>query len=106
MNLLDQPRVSQLISPYSPDNPPKLPLGFSDYLSLLWRLDRAVEHQGQSQYYRACAITLLAALKFKDAPLDVLMRDTPPGHIYSSLDQLPAQQPEKWMDVEERQVAI
>ena len=106
MNLLDQPRISQLTSSYSPQYPPALPLGFGDYLSILWRLDRSVGHDGRTRYYRACAITLSEALGFKDAALGMVVRSTAPGDIYNALGSVPHHSMERIPDASERRLAI
>src|SRR5579863_9893004 len=106
MNLLDQPRITQLISSYSPDSPPTQPLGFGDFLSILWRLDLTAAHEGRSRYYRACAITLSEALGFKEAPLGVLMRSATPGDVYKTLGQVPYRSAQRLVDATDRRAAI
>jgi hypothetical protein len=106
LNLLDQPRISQLTSSYAPQYPPAMPLGFGDYLSILWRLDLSAGHEGRMRYYRACAIALSAAMGFRDAPLGQLVRATPPGELYFALRTLPYNTTERPQDADERSRAI
>ncbi|HVO68929.1 MAG TPA: hypothetical protein VMT24_02720 [Aggregatilineaceae bacterium] len=105
-NHLDQPRISQLTSSYAPPFPPVLPLGFGDYLSILWRLDRSAGHDGKSLYYRACAIALLNALELRDTPLGQVMRAAVPGTNYDALSTVPFKEKELSPDAESRGAAI
>ena len=68
-NPFEQARIQQLISPYSPDEPPPLLLDFGDYLSLLWRLDSCVGLPNRARYYRRCAQTLANGLNFRGRSL-------------------------------------
>ena len=77
--------------PYSPEEPPRLPLDFGDYLSLLWRLDTAAPQR--ERYYRQCAQALGTALGLKPLPIFRLVENTPAGEIYSQLPNLPYRSP-------------
>ncbi len=106
MTPFDQLRITQLISTYAPDQPPRLPLDFSDYLSLLWRLDRAAEQRKHLQYYRKCEQVLAAALEIGDTDFGRLVRVTAPGQIYETLPQLPYRTADRRMDAADRRAAI
>lgn len=102
----EQFRIKQLISSYSPDDPPQLPLSFGDYLSLLWRLDRAAGHDGRTRYYRHCAIALSDALGFRDKELGRISHNTQPGDIYATLGHLPYRRSDRVSDAADRRAAI
>ena len=106
MNHNDQDRISQLTSPYSPFNPPQLPLDFGDYLSLLWRVDRHAVHLTLAQYYSECARALAKALQFESKMLGRLVKTTEPGDVYLSLSNIPFREPERLPDAAARKAAI
>lgn len=106
MNAGDQVRISQLTSHYSPFNPPQLPLDFSDYLSLLWRVDR---HAGQPhlvRYYQTCARSLARAIGFERRSLGRIVRTAEPGAIYHSLSNVPFWDTSRLEDAVARKAAI
>ncbi len=105
MTPFEQIRIAQLISPYAPDDPPSLPLDFGDYLSLLWRLDRA-NHDSRARYYRRCVQSLSVALGLEGQELGRLVRTTPPGEIYAALEHLPYRLTERVIDAADRRAAI
>jgi len=106
MNNSDQARISQLTSPYSPHNPPQLPLDFSDYLSLLWRVDRHVTQPHLVRYYLDCARALARALGFEHRSLGRVVRTAEPGSIYSSLSNVPFRDTNRLEDAVARKAAI
>ncbi len=85
----EQTRITQLISTYGPEDPPRLPLDFGDYLSLLWRLDTSETFPNRERYYRQSATALGHALGLKAHPLGRLVDATPAGEIYDQLPNLP-----------------
>ncbi|MGQ9908571.1 MAG: hypothetical protein ACUVS2_07030 [Candidatus Flexifilum sp.] len=101
----EQARITQLISSYSPTDPPRLALDFGDYLSLLWRLDQAAALPLRARYYRACAAALAAALNFRTHALARLVEMTPPGEIYAQLPNLPYRAA-RLVDAHDRKAAI
>ncbi len=101
----EQSRIQQLTGTYAPDAPPRLPLDFGDYLSLLWRIDRAAEQANKVRYYRQCVAALAAALALPAALLR-LVDHAPPGEIYRSLPNLPFREATKTHDVNDRRAAI
>ncbi len=107
MNRIDDVhRVNQLTSPYSPLRPPQLPLDFSDYLSLLWRIDRHVEHQNLITYYTRCAAALARALGIENKGLGLMVRVTEPGKVYVSLSNAPFRGTGRLVDAAARKAAI
>jgi hypothetical protein len=102
----DSFRVNQLTSPYSPLNPPQLPLDFGDYLSLVWRIDR---HGGQAhlaRYYIQCARSLARAFDFEQKSLGRMVRTTEPGLLYQSLSNAPFRETDRLADASARKAAI
>lgn len=65
----EQSRVNQLISAYTPSEPPRTPLDFGDLLSLLWRLDLSKERPNRERYYRRCALALAKGMKLDAHPV-------------------------------------
>jgi hypothetical protein len=102
----EQVRISQLLSAYSPQDPPRTSLDFGDYLSLLWRLDHTVECANRVRYYRQCALALARGLDFKDHALHRLVEMTAPGEIYQQLPNLPYRAGGHLVDAKDRKAAI
>lgn len=102
----DQLRIDQLLSTYGPDVPPSLPLEFSDYLSLLWRLDQTVQSKHNAQYYRRCLLSLGTALGLANREIGRLTRLTAAGELYSALERLPYQMTDRTIDAADRRAAI
>lgn len=102
----DQTRVSQLISTYSPEEPPRAPLDFGDYLSLVWRLDQAEPGSQREQYYRRCVRALGAALEIDRHPLGRLIEVTPQGGLYRQIPNLPYRSGVRTVDVPDRRSAL
>jgi hypothetical protein len=100
----EQTRIQQLTSPYAPDAPPRLPLDFGDYLSLLWRIDRSADLPRRARYYRQCAAALGDALNL---PLTMLrlVENSTPGAITDALSNLPYRG-ERLLDAPDRKAAI
>lgn len=101
----EQTRIQQLTSLYSPEAPPRLPLDFGDYLSLLWRLDYAADHAAKTRYYRRCSDALGQALKLP-TPLLRLVETAKPKHIYKELPNMPYRQPAHLIDAHDRKASI
>ncbi len=92
-------RVRQLRSAYDPGSALELPLGFGDYLSILFRLDeqnRLIEELGpveplplRQAWYVACGTALRDALSLKDTAFDRVAHERPydPRQIVSDLRQ-------------------
>jgi hypothetical protein len=102
----EQTRISQLISLYSPDDPPRLALDFGDYLSLLWRIDSSAGIPNRERYYRQCALSLSMALGFSKHPLCRIVQSTAAGQIYSQLPNLPYRSGENHVDARDRKAAL
>lgn len=102
----DQSRITQLTSPYSPFSPPQLPLDFSDYLSLVWRLDRHASQGYLVQYYSQCAHALAKAFGFEMANLGRMVRTTEPGRICQALSNVPFRVTSRLEDASARKAAI
>lgn len=102
----EQARISQLTSRYSPDDSPRLPLDFGDYLSLLWRLDDCAELPSRERYYRQCVQALGLALGFKAHPIYRLIETTPAGQIYGQLPNLPYRGGKRFVDAQDRKAAL
>jgi hypothetical protein len=106
MNRTDQDRIEQLTSPYSPFDPPQLPLDFSDYLSLIWRIDRHMEQESLVRYYYQCARALSKAFGFDNRPLGLMVRNTEPGSLYQALSNAPFRSTNRLEDASARKSAI
>jgi hypothetical protein len=106
MNQSDQNHVNQLTSPYSPFDAPQLPLDFSDYLSLLWRIDRHAAHSNLVHYYTQCAQSLASAFRFEHKSLGRMAKTTAPGKLYVSLSNVPFRETGRLMDASARKAAI
>lgn len=106
MNRSDDAHIRQLTSPYNPHQPPQLPLDFSDYLSLLWRIDRHAAQENRVTYYRLCAGALARAFEFENRSLGRLMRAVPAGEVYASLGNAPFRDTGRLVDASARKAAI
>ncbi|NLF78869.1 MAG: hypothetical protein GX573_24515 [Chloroflexi bacterium] len=106
MSYSDDGRITQLTSPYSPHSPPQLPLDFSDYLSLLWRIDRAASQPGQVRYYTQCARALARAFQFDQRSLGRMVKTTEPGYVCEALSNVPFRDTGRLMDASARKSAI
>lgn len=106
MNRSDLSRVEQLSSPYSPFNPPQLPLEFGDFLSLLWRADLYAGRPALADYYMHCAWATAQALLIDSSALGRMLRTTPPGQIYRSLGNVPFRQTGRLTDASARKAAV
>jgi hypothetical protein len=102
----EQTRISQLTSTYGPDEAPRLPMDFGDYLSILWRLDKHAEEPARVRYYRHCAQTLGTALGLQQRSLFRLVDNTPPGQIYHQLPNAPYRGTHRLIDAHDRKAAI
>jgi hypothetical protein len=102
----EQVRISQLLSTYSPQDPPRMSLDFGDYLSILWRLDQCASQPNRVRYYRRCSASLADALSFKNHALHRLVEMTPPGNIYLQLPNLPYRLGGHLVDAKDRKAAI
>lgn len=99
-------RVTQLTSPYSPFDPPQLPLDFGDYLSLLWRIDRHAGQENLVHYYGRCARALARAFGFDHQALGTTARTAEPGTLYRSLSSVPFRERQRLADASARKSAI
>ncbi|MCC6802898.1 MAG: hypothetical protein IT319_08440 [Anaerolineae bacterium] len=102
----EQSRITQLISLYSPDDPPRVPLDFGDYLSLLWRIDGSAAQPNRERYYRQCAQALGKALGPKNHALYRLVDSTEAGNIYSQIPNLPYRSGSRFVDAQDRKSAL
>lgn len=105
-NRIERTRISQLTSTYGPDEPPRLPMDFGDYLSLLWRLDRHAEDAARVKYYRRCALALGDGLGLKDRSIYRLVELTQPGQLYQQLPNAPYRGTSRLVDAQDRKAAI
>ena len=102
----EQSRITQLTSTYGPDEVPRLPLDFGDYLSLLWRIDKHAEEPHRVKYYRRCAQTLSVAIGLQNRSLFRLVENTPPGEVYNQLPNAPYRGTTRLIDAHDRKAAI
>ena len=102
----DMQRVSQLTSPYSPLSPPQLPLDFSDFLSLAWRIDRHADQPYLVAYYRQSLDALARALAFRHKGLGRLVSAAQPGTLCRSLSNVPFRETGRLVDASARKAAI
>ena len=102
----EQARIKQLTSPYSPQDPPRLPLNFGDFLSLLWRLDTSDTFPARERYYRQCVQALADALGLKTHPICRIIETTLAGEIYAQLPNLPYRSAQLLVDAADRKAAI
>ncbi len=103
---LERTRISQLTSTYGPDEPPRLPMDFGDYLSLLWRLDKHADESARVAYYRRCALSLAEGLGLKGRSVFRLVELTPPGQLYQQLPNAPYRGTSRLVDAQDRKAAI
>ncbi len=106
MNHSDEYRIKQLTSPYSPHNPPQLPLDFGDFLSLIWRIDRHASQNNLVEYYAQCARALAKAFQFDQKSLGRMIRSAEPGRITESLSNVPFRETGRLVDASARKDAI
>ena len=102
----DQIRIGQLVSPYSPSQPPQLPLIFGDYLSILWRLDQSAGRAGRETYYRQCANALARGLGFENRSIYRLVKTLTAGEICGSIQNSPYRGTARLVDAQDRRDAI
>lgn len=102
----EQTRISQLTSTYGPDEPPKLPMNFGDFLSILWRLDRHADQPPKVKYYQQCATALAHGLGMQNRSLMRLVYTTPPGTVYKQLPNAPYRGTSHLIDAHDRKAAI
>jgi hypothetical protein len=102
----EQTRITQLLSTYSPYDPPRLLLDFGDYLSLAWRVDRCAALPSRAKYYRACMNGLASAMNFKTHALHKLVGVTPNGEVYRQIPNLPYRGNARLVDALDRKAAI
>jgi hypothetical protein len=105
-NRTERTRISQLTSTYGPDEPPRLPLDFGDYMSLLWRLDKHADDPAKVKYYRRCALSLAEGLGLKGRSIFRLVELTPPGQLYEQLPNAPYRGTNRLLDAQDRKAAI
>ncbi len=101
-----QTRLTQLMSLYSPDEQPRAPLDFGDYLSLVWRLDQCDPASTRETYYRACVVALGAGLGIDAHPLGRLVTLTSVGSLYAQIPNLPYRSGAQAVDVPDRRAAL
>lgn len=103
----EQTRINQLISTYGPDEPPRLPLNFGDYLSILWRIDTHADDAGRVKYYRRCSSALAEALGLSDRRMVRFVDSAEPGDVYNQLANVPYQATKRLLvDAHDRKAAI
>ncbi len=102
----DQDRINQLTSHYSPFSSPQLPLDFSDYLSLLWRVDHHAAEVHLVRYYSLCARALAKAYQFDRENLGRIVKAAEPGQLYWVLSNVPYRDAVRLEDAAARKAAI
>ncbi len=102
----EQARINQLISPYSPDDPPRLSLDFGDLLSLLWRLDHCAGQANRERYYRQAVRGLLSALNLNAQPVARLIDGSAPGDVCRQIANLPYRTGKRAVDAQDLKAAI
>lgn len=102
----EQTRITQLTSTYGPDEAPRLPLDFGDFLSILWRLDQHASQPARVKYYRQCAGALAAALNIRQRTIYRLVENTAPGELYKQLPYAPFRGTTRLIDANDRKAAI
>jgi hypothetical protein len=105
-NRVERTRISQLTSSYGPDEPPRLPMDFGDFLSLIWRLDKHADEPAKVKYYRRCALSLAEGLGLKNRSVFRLVELTPPGQLYAQLPNAPYRGTNRLLDAQDRKAAI
>jgi hypothetical protein len=103
-NRTERTRISQLTSTYGPDEPPRLPMDFGDYLSLIWRLDKHADDPAKVKYYRRCALSLAEGLGLKGRSVFRLVELAPPGALAASQRALSRHEP--LLDAQDHKAAI
>jgi hypothetical protein len=103
---VEQNRIAQLTSTYGPDEAPRLPLDFGDYLSILWRIDKHAEKPARVKYYRQCAHALANALGIQNRSVYRLVEHTPPGQLYQQMPNAPYRGTSRLIDAHDRKAAI
>jgi hypothetical protein len=103
---IQKTRIAQLTSTYGPDEPPRLPLDFGDYLSLLWRLDKHADQPSKVRYYRSCALALAEGLNIHGRSVFRLIETTEPGRLYQMLPNAPYRGTSRLVDANDRKAAI
>jgi hypothetical protein len=102
----EQVRIRQLLSTYAPNEVPQLPLDFGDFLSLLWRIDKAAGDVARVRYYQKCGLALSSALGLKNRSLYRLVEQTQPGELYTQLPNAPYRGTLRLVDAQDRKAAI
>ena len=102
----EQTRIDQLTSTYGPDEPPRLPLDFGDYMSLLWRLDQSADMPNRVRYYRQCALAVGMGLDLRGRSVFRLVENTSPGDLYRQLPNAPYRGTTRLIDAHDRKAAI
>lgn len=105
-NSADHRRIAQLVSAYSPADPPQLPLGFGDYLSLLRRIDYSADYPAQEKYYRRCVQALAQALGFAERGLGRMVKTAQAGEVCARLESTPYRGTGRLVDAQDRRAAI
>lgn len=106
MNRSDEDRINQLTSPYSPFQPPQLPLDFGDFLSVVWRADHCAGQPNRQRYYLACMRAMTRAFDVEERALGLMLRTTEPGQFYAVMSNVPFRDSERLMDASARKAAI
>jgi hypothetical protein len=102
----EQSRIAQLLGLYAPHEPPRLPLDFGDYLSLMWRYDRCADRPRRAAYYRQCLTALASGLRIHQLAIQKLVETTPPGELFRQLPNLPYRDSRRLVDAQDRKAAI
>lgn len=105
-NRSEQARIMQLVSAYSPLEPPRAPLQFGDYLSLLWRIDASYTLPNRARYYRRCAEAVARGLEIHDSALVKMVEMSVEGGIYKALPNLAYRSGSRQLDAPDRRAAI
>ncbi len=106
LNRREQTRINQLTSTYGPDEPPRMPMDFGDYLSLLWRIDQSANQPSHVKYYRRCALAMAAGLEMRGRSVFRLVEVTAPGDLYNQLPNAPYRGTNRLIDASDRKAAI
>jgi hypothetical protein len=105
-NRIERTRITQLTSTYAPDEAPRLPMDFGDFLSLVWRLDKHADDPAKVKYYRKCAMALGEGLGLKGQTVFKLVELTAPGQLYQQMPNLPYRSTNRLLDAQDRKAAI
>jgi len=103
---IQKTRIAQLTSTYGPDEPPRLPLDFGDYLSLLWRLDKHADQPSKVKYYKLCAQAVANGLQIQGRSVFRLIEHAIPGQLYQQLPNAPYRGTNRLVDANDRKAAI